>query len=155
MPQSLGPLPMGLAIVEKDGGPSAFFRLLWQGVRDSFVQTPTEIRISGSGQTAALALTTIRTTTVAAIFEIDYYIRKTTADGVSSSLTVTLGWLENSVAQTRVFAALTTDAVTANQSAVIPVLADALSNITIEIAYASNTPGQMVFRYEAAVKRLA
>ena len=155
MPQNLAPLPEGAEIVDGDRSPTAFFRLLWQMIRDSMVRTPTEARISGSGQTAALATTTIRTTTLQADYEVGYYIRKTTADGVSSSLTVTLGWTENGVAQTRAFAALATDTTGANQSAVIPILADAATDITIAIAYASNTPGTMVYLYRAAVKRLA
>ena len=124
-------------------------------IRDSMVRTPTEARISDSGQTAALATTTIRTTTLQADYEVGYYIQKTTADGVSSSLTVTLGWTANGVAQTRAFAALATDTTGANQSAVIPILADAATDITIAIAYASNTPGTMVYLYRASVKRLA
>jgi len=135
--------------------PTTFFRLLWQTLRDAMTRTPTEARISGSGQTAALATTTIRTTTLEADYEVGYYIQKTTADGVSSSLTVTLGWTGNGVAQTRAFAALTTDTTGANQSAVIPILADALTDITIAIAYASNTPGTMTYLYRASVKRLA
>lgn len=155
MPQSLGPLPQGVPLVAEDLSPTTFFRLLWQTLRDAMTRTPTEARISGSGQTAALATTTIRTTTLEADYEVGYYIQKTTADGVSSSLTVTLGWTGNGVAQTRAFAALTTDTTGANQSAVIPILADALTDITIAIAYASNTPGTMAYLSRAAVKRLA
>ena len=155
MPQSLGPLPQGVTLVAEDLSPTTFFRLLWQALRDSMTRTPTEARISGSGQTAALATTAIFTTTLQADYHVGYYIRKTTADGVSSSLTVTLGWTANGVAQTRVFAALTTDTTGANQSAVIPILADALTDITIAIAYASNTPAAMAYLYRASVQRLA
>ena len=128
---------------------------MWQALRDSMVRTPTEARINGSGQTAALATTTIRTTLIQADYEVSYYIRKTAADGVSSSLTVTLSWTENGVAQTRAFAALTTDTTAANQSAVIPILADATTDITIAISYASNTPNAMTYLYRAGVQRLA
>ena len=155
MPQSLPPLPETQAIVSTTGMPTDLFRLCWNVLRDSMTRTPTEARISGSAQTATLAATTIRTTIMQAVYEVGYYIRKTTADGVSSSLTVTLAWTENGVAQARVFAALTTDTTAANQSDVIPILADQATAITIAIAYASNTPGQMVYRYEAVVKRLA
>lgn len=155
MPQSLQPLTAGVVIADGDGTPTSVFRQAWQAIRDSMVRTPTEARISDSGLTAALATTTIRTTTLQADYEASYYIRKTTADGVSSSLTVTLGWTENGAALTRVFAALTTDTTAANQSAVIPILADANTDITIAIAYASNTPATMAYLYRAAVKRLA
>ena len=155
MPQTLGPLPSGVSITDQPGTPTTFFRLLWQTLRDAMTRTPTEARITGSGQSAALATTTIRTATLTALYEVGYYLRKTTADGVSSSLTATIGWVENGQALTRVFAALTTDAVTANQSDVILILGDADADITIAIAYASNTPGQMIYRYEAVVKRLA
>ena len=155
MPQSLPPLVQGHPIVDADGAPTAFYLLRWQDLINSFTTTPTLARITDSGLTDALATTAIKTTTVGADYAVSYYIRKTTADGVSSSLTVTVGWTENGVAQTRVFAALTTDTTGANQSATVPIYADAATDITIEVAYASNTPNQMAWLYRANVQQLA
>jgi hypothetical protein len=97
MPQVLGPIPLGVEIVDKDGAINEFFRLRWQEIETSFEQVPTAARINDSGLTAALATTTVFTTVAAGVYEIDYYIRKTVAGGVSSSLTVTIGWTENGV----------------------------------------------------------
>ena len=157
MPQSLAPLLQGMPIVEQDGSPTLVFLQRWQDLIASFTRTPTRAVIPATDTvlSAALATVAILTTTVAGLYEVGYYIRKVAADGVSSSLTVTIGWTENAVAQTRAFAALTTDTTGANQSAVIPVLADAATDITIAIAYASNTPNQMTYRYRGIVKDLA
>ena len=157
MPQALPPLPQGLPIVDEAGSPTLFYLLRWQDLINSFTLTPTKATIPAADTvlTDALATTTILTTTQSGNYEVGYYIRKTVADGVSSSLTVTIGWTENGQALTRVFAALATDAVTANQSDVIQILVDAATNITIAVAYASNTPNAMAWRYRAVVKQLA
>ena len=157
MPQTLPPLTQGVPIVDEGGTPNLFLLLRWQDLISSFTLTPTKAAIPATDTvlTDALATTVIFTTAQGGNYEVGYYIRKTVADGVSSSLTVTIGWTENGQALTRVFTALATDAVTANQSAVIPILADASSNITIAIAYASNTPNTMAYRYRAVLKQLA
>lgn len=154
--QSLAPIPLEMPIVEKSGAISLFFRERWQQLINSFALVPT-VADTGtiSGLTALLATTTLQTTTIGGVYEVGYYIRKTVADGVSSSLTVTIGWTENGTALTRVFAALTTDSNVANQSDVVPIVADASTNITIAIAYASNTPATMTYRYRAVVKLCA
>ena len=154
MPQSLPPLVQGHPIVDQDGSPTAFLLLRWQDLINGFTRTPTVAKVSASGLTDALAATTIHTLTVAGDYEVGYYIQKTTPDGVSSSLTVTLGWTSNGVPQTRVFAALATDTTGANQSAVIPIYADAATDVTIAVAYASNTPNTMAWLYRAALKLL-
>ena len=152
MPQSLAPIPQGLPITDEQGAATLFFLLRWQDLITSFTQTPTVAKVNASGLTAALATTAIRTLTVAGDYEVGYYIQKTTADGVSSSLTVTLSWTSNGIAQTRAFAALTTDTTGANQSAVIPIYADASTDVTIAVAYASNTPNTMAWLYRATLK---
>lgn len=154
MPQSLPPLVQGHPIVGPDGAPTQFYLLRWQDLINSFIQTPTRARISDDALDDALATATIFTTTVAGDYEVGYYIQKTLPDGVSSSLTVTLGWTSNGTPQTRAFAALTTDTTGANQSDVIPIYADAATDITIAVAYASNTANTMEWMYRAIVKQL-
>ncbi len=98
-------------------------------------------------QSATIATTPIPLPALAAgAYRIQYYVRKTTADGVSSSLTVTFSWTEGGQALSLSGAALTTDAVTAVQTGISPILIDASTPISYAVAYASNTPGQMKFR---------
>ena len=156
MPQALGPIPSDQEITERGGPITTYFRLRWQELIDSFTQVPTKTDTGTvSGLTAALATTTLLTTTQGGVYEVGYYIRKTVAGGVSSSLTVTIGWTENAIALTRVFTALTLDSTVANQSDTIPILVDANADITLAVAYASDVAATMTWRYRAVVKQLA
>lgn len=153
--RSLSPIPAGSSIVESIGTITTFFRLRWQELVDTFLIAP----IVGSIQrgapsppslTAALATTTIFTTLTAGLYEIGYYYRRTGIDGVSSSLQATVGWTENGVALTETAAANTNDSVTTGQQSGSKVVwADANTDLTIAIAYASNTPNLMAYRLDA------
>lgn len=79
-------------------------------------------------------------------YRISYYTRKTTADGVSSSLTITFSWTESAQALTVSGSTLTTDATTAVQSGSLVILRDASSPISYSTTYVSNTPGLMRYR---------
>lgn len=154
MPRSLGPIPTGVQIVDKAGAINDFFRLRWQQLIDAFTSTPATGALQKLALTAALVTTAIYTTKSAGVYRISYYMRKTAADGVSSSLTFTFGWSESGIAQTESETALTTDAVTAQQSGSKVVWADAVTDLTAAIAYASNTPGAMSYRVDAVVEQL-
>ena len=145
MPIALAPIPTGVPITERDGTVTDFFRLRWQELLDGFLKTGAVAAIERTGENAAIATTAAFTTISEGLYRVSWYVRKTTADGVSSSLTVTLGWTHRAVALTEAGAALATDAVTAQQSGSKLIRADASSDITFAVAYASNTPGQMVY----------
>lgn len=81
-----------------------------------------------------------------------YYARITVTDGVSSSLTVRLGWTEGAVSLTLSGAAMTGDTTTTVQSASVPVFIDAATPLSYSTIYASNTPAKM--RYTLRVKVL-
>lgn len=156
MPQSLPPIPSGVAIVEKeDGSITNFFRLLWQQLIDGFQQTPTRSGVGFQGQAAALPTSTLYLVLVDGTYRVSYYMRKTTADGVSSSLTVTLGWTESGIPQSMPLPALTLDTVAAIQEGSHVLVVDQETTITMAVAYTSNTPGTMKYRLDAAVEQLA
>lgn len=149
MPRALSPIPPGTAITDSQGLITIFFRLAWQILVDGFQSTPT-VAATGAeatGLTAAVVTTTLFNVLSAGMYRVSYTLAKTVADGVSSSLTVTIGWTDNGVAKTHVFAALTTDTVTAVDAGSWTLHADANSLITYAIAYASNTPATM--KYDA------
>ena len=156
MPQTLGPLPQGVPIAEAPGTPTTFFRQLWQAVRDSMLRTPTQSNAQvASALTAALATTTLLTTTVAGFYRVTVYLEKTVAGGVTSSLTPTIGWTRNAAALTLAGAALTTDAIGANASYTHTIYADEATAITLAVAYASNVAATMTWSGWASVERLA
>lgn len=154
MARSLAPIPQGQPITDQSGVISDFFRLRWQQLIDGFTQTPTADSVSETGKTAALVTTQIYTTTVSGPVRLAYYIRKTVADGVASTLTVTFGWVESGIAQSVTFAVLATDTILAVQTAEALVQADANTDVTIAIAYTSTTPNKMTYRYLATAERL-
>lgn len=156
MPQSLEPIPVGTPISDAQGRITTFFRLRWQTLIDGFQVSATKAVLNLTGQSAALVTTALQTTASAGPYRVSFGIRKTTIDGVSSSLQVTLGWTQDSVPLTETFAAVTADSVTiGKQNDARCVWADALTDLTIAVAYASNTPGQMKYRVDVTVEQLA
>lgn len=96
--------------------------------------------LSKSTQIAALGPTTLLTTTQAALYRAEYYIRVTTLPGTSFSLTVTITWRDGGVTKSQTFPALTGapgTLATAYQADQIPFMADRGTTIAISVAYAS------------------
>ncbi len=154
--RTLQPIPEGTPIATKEGTITLFFRLAWQALIDSFVFTPTVSQIANLAKTAAIATAAVYTTRSSGLYRISYYLRKTVADGVSSSLQVTFGWTDrDGTALTQLDTALTTDTVSAHQSGSIIVYARANTDLTYAVAYASNTPQKMTFNADVMVEAMA
>lgn len=160
MPQTLSLIPANVPIVDIDGpSPGSITLFFRQWIQKLIDNTPNNSLITTplllTNQNAAIVTTNAYAVLVDGLYEISYYIRKTTADGVSSSLTVTLGWTESGVPLTETQAAIAADATTAEQSVSKLVHVDANTALTFAIAYASNTPGQMKYRVDVCVRRLS
>jgi hypothetical protein len=156
VPKSLAPIPLETAIVNpKDGTITQFFRLRWQTLIDIFSATPDVASVSLTNQNAAIVTANAFVTKSAGLYRVSYYLRKTVADGVSSSLTFTYGWTDGGVPLTESAAALSTDATSAEQSGSKLVFADQASGLSYAVAYASNTPGQMKYALRVVVEQLS
>lgn len=144
MPVALAPLPLGVPITAKDGTPTEFYRLRWEELRTGVREVSASAEpLSLINQHAAVPLTTVATPGVGGIFRFGYYLRKTFADGVSSSVAVTFTWTDGGVVLSETLAALTLDTTLAQQSGVKIVRADALTTLSVSASYASNTPARM------------
>jgi hypothetical protein len=155
MARTLSQLPLGTPIVDTTGAINVFFRQVWETLRNSFGTVGTaNTPLQKLNQNAALGTTKIHTTLAAGLYRLSYYVRKTAADGVSSSLTVTVSWVESGVTLTDSAAAIATDATTAQQSGTKLVWADAATDLTVAVAYSSNTPGNMKYRLDACAELL-
>lgn len=154
MARTLGDIPPGTAIVDKFGGILYFFRARWQELQSAFQQTPTVASVALTTQSAAIVTATVYTTPDAGIYRVSWYLRKTIADGVSSSVQITVGWVDHAVSLTESGAAVTTDTVTAQQSGSKVVYADAITDLTYAIAYASNTANKMQYELYVEVEAL-
>jgi hypothetical protein len=106
-------------------------------------------------QHAAIGATSIALGGVSAgILRLAWYLRVTTRDPVSSSVTLTIAWTEGAQACTLSGAAVAGNLVTSLQSGVIEIAVDSNAVITYATAYASNTPGVMQYSLRISVTKV-
>lgn len=103
-------------------------------------------------QSAAIAATTLQTVTQGGLYRVSWYARVTVADGVSSSVQLTLTWREGSHTSTKTFTALTGDTTSTYDGLVWPFYADSGTVVQYSVAYASNTPLKMRYRLAMATE---
>lgn len=104
---------------------------------------------------ASIAATPILVTQTAGLYRVSYYLRITTAAGVSSSVTVTIGWTESGVPLTLSGAALTTNTIQSVQTGSYLIRSDGAAPITYAVTYASNPAGAAKFRLDVVVESVA
>ena len=109
-----------------------------------------------TNQSASIGATPIPLRSVSAgLYRVSVYLRITTPAGVSSSVTVSIGWIESGVALSTSFAAVTGNTVTTTQSAMLLVQSDANSPITYAVTYASNPAAAAMFRLSVTCEALS
>jgi len=106
-----------------------------------------------TAQAAAVSSTAIPIQTVyTALYRVSYYARITQAATTNSSLTVTVGWTESSVALSDSGAAITGNTTTTVQSGSFLLLTDGGSDITYSTAYSSTGATAMQYRLRLVVE---
>ena len=111
--------------------------------------------VSVADQEATITATTINLGDVdAGLYRVSWYARITRAATTSSSLTVTIGWVDDSVSQTQSGAAMTGNTTTTNQSGSALIRVDRNSAITYETAYASVGATTMQYRLDVVVEQV-
>lgn len=159
----LFPLDTGIPIVDvaKDGktkGLVSFtFLTRWNDLKNRVqsaaytVGAPVQL----ATQTASIGATPLTTTPLSAgLYRVSWYARVTKSGGVSSSLTVTLGWTEGGVSLTLSGAAITGNLVTSVQSGIAFLLLDDGAPITYATTYASNPANDMEYELVVNVERV-
>lgn len=162
MPNAVSQVPLDVAFVNIDGDApgslTEFGRLRWEELRqNAAVNSLIVAPILLLNQNAAIATTNVFAVLVDGLYEVSYYIRKTTVDGVSSNLAFTYGWTESGLPLTEAVpaGALAVDSTSAEQSGTKVMHCDANTALTFAMAYASNTPGAMKFRVDVCARRLS
>jgi hypothetical protein len=107
--------------------------------------------LSFVAQSASLTATTLTIVPATGTYQVSSYLQITRAATVSSSATVTIGWITGGVVQATSGAAVTGNTTATNQSLVVFVTADANTAITYAVAYASSGATAMQFSYTGAV----
>lgn len=143
-----------------DGLPNPFARewrnylLSLQNVGQASPQILQETSVEA--QTAAITTTPLALPAISAgFYRVSVYYVTTTAAGVSSSLTVTIGWTDNAQPTSRAFPALVNGALASNGGGDFLIHTDDNSPITYAVAYASNAANQMAYNLGVIVEALA
>lgn len=108
-----------------------------------------------TAQTASIVTTPIPLPAVAAgYYRITVYQAVTVVDAVSSSVTVTIGWVDQSLAKSYPGPAMTGNLLTTALPFDITIHIDNSSPITYAVAYLSNTPAAMNYDLGILVEKL-
>lgn len=155
-PISPAPFPVRNAIVKPDGLPSGAL-IDWVTNLDTQLQASLTrlITVSASGQQAAITPTNLPTPVLSAgLYRVNVYARITQAATTSSSLTVTIGWLEGTTLS-YVFPAMTGNTIaTVLTGPPLLVRIDGNSSITYATAYASVGATPMQYRLDVVLERV-
>lgn len=156
MANALEPIPLETRIVDpKTGAITVFFRERWESLRSGVASVPTlSTGYSASNQSAAIAGAVLFTTLSAGLYRVSYYIRKTVADGVSSSVGFVFHWTESGLPLSLTDTVLATDTTGAVKVGEALLEVDASVNLTFDTSYASNTPAKMRYRIEVRVEQI-
>jgi len=103
-----------------------------------------------TAQVASIGATSVPIQTISGgLYRLSYYARITTAAGGTSSLSVTFGWTETSIALSTTAAAVTGNSVLTISSGTRVILSDSGSPITYATTYAST--GTPVMQYRLSI----
>lgn len=155
---NIEPPPTGSQVIDRQSGLMRKAWIDWLTLALlARIQSQPFIRttVTLTGQNASIGSTALLSAVPAGLYRVSWYFRKTTADGVSSSLQITIGSADGGISITQSGAAVATDTTAAVQSGSVVVRSDAISNITYATTYASNTPGQMQYRLDVVAEPLS
>lgn len=147
------PFPSRDAIVKSSRkSADVFTRWNEQSLLNRVDRTP--FRVQSSDQLTNIGASTsgtIATEQAGGLYRVSVYREVTTADPVSSSLAIALGWTHNGKSLTRTLSAFTGAPQTVNDTAgdSVVIEIDAGTPISYTVTYASNTPG--LARFEATL----
>lgn len=132
--------------------------LQWFGTRtDELEKAPArEAVVNLSAQTASLGTTPFPLGTIPpGIWRVSYVARIATPAGVSSSLEVTVSWIDGGVAQSQTAAAIVGNATTTVQFGTLILRVDDATPISYATTYASDPAAGMVYALDLVCEALA
>lgn len=150
----LAPIPLKTSIVDKLGAINIFFRQRWEELRSVTAIVAAKAIYSASDQNAAIATQLVYTITAGGYFEVTFSARRTTVDGVASTLTFTWHWTDGGTPFSKAAPINSTDTTGDLYTGTATFPADVNTNVTFDMAYTSNTPGAMRYKVAVAVKQL-
>lgn len=151
----LPPFPIRNTLTGVGGYVSSLWSNWFTALRDAINLVPARVfSVRREAQGAAISSTTALTVPETGVYRMTYQARITQAATVSSSLTVTLEWVDGGVTCSQSGAAITGNLVTTVQSGSIVVYADSASAITYSTAYASVGATSMTYALSVFVEQV-
>lgn len=142
------PYPVRDAIVKRSRKPTdVLVRWEEQSLLARVDRSPFRVQTESSASVNASTSLTLGGDQSSGLFRITGYVEVVTADPVSQSLTITLGFTHNGKALTRQAVVVSGAPMTINDNAgfVVGIETDEGTSISATLTYASNTPGLGVF----------
>lgn len=109
--------------------------------------------LPGVGAVVAVAIP-LNSKMLGAVYRVSYSLQTTRAASVSSNLQITIGWTSYSVAQSQSGAAIVNGTNVSQQSGQFIIQADANTDVTYAVTYASVGGTSMQYALELTVERL-
>ena len=152
----LSQVPLRTTVFGADRNISQYWAFWLTQLRARLNLCPERIGLTSlTGQTAALSATAVSTAVLhTGLYRISYYVRVTTAATTSSSVTLTLGWTDRTVACSQAGAALTGNTTGSVQSGILLVQVDTNTTVTYTAAYASVGATAMQYALDVAVEEI-
>lgn len=132
--------------------------IFFRDQRQYLAQIPVSVTpqaVMALDQNDAIGTTTIITPDQSGLYSFEYYLAVITADGVSSSAQVVIGWTDQGNTKGHTFTAVTGNTTTTTGSERYLFQADAAAPITYSVTYASNTPNAMHYNLYTVVQSVA
>jgi hypothetical protein len=123
----------------------------------SISQNPARVKaVTLTGQTASIAATDMRAgSTAAGLYRLTFYYAIQTAASVSSSISVTFAWTDNTIPRSLVSTPKTGNTTAVVDSASILIYSDGVAQITYATTYASVGGTAMVYSISVVLEQIA
>jgi hypothetical protein len=133
------PMPSRDAMIDREGIVRRTWQVWFRNLTNTVNDAPSRIQtVSLVNQSASIGATSIPSTTLTAgLYRVTWYLRISTAAGTSSSVTVTLGWTDDTVTMSLSGAAVTGNTTTTSQTQTSLLAVDNASPVTYATVYSS------------------
>jgi hypothetical protein len=133
------PMPSRDAMTDAQGIVRRTWQVWFRNLTNTVNEAPSRIQtVSLVSQSASIGTTSIPSTTLTAgLYRVTWYLRISTAAGTSSSVTVTLGWTDDTVTMSLSGAAVTGNTTTTSQTQTSLLAVDNASPVTYATVYSS------------------
>jgi hypothetical protein len=151
------PMPARDAMIDGEGIVRRTWQVWFRNLTNTVNDAPSRIQtISLVGQSASIGATSIPSSTLTAgLYRVTWYLRISTAAGTSSSVTVTIGWTDDTVTMSLSGAAVTGNTTATSQTQTSLLAVDNASPVTYATTYSSSGSPAMQYALDITLEAVA